>query len=44
VFNLLAASSIVYNIGDVSAPSVLNAATGDLLTCSMQVSVLTSWS
>jgi hypothetical protein len=44
VFNLLADSSIVYNIGDVSAPSVLNAATGDLLTCSMQVSVLTSWS
>jgi len=44
VFNKLAASSIVYNIGDVSAPSVLSAATGDLLTCSMQVSVLTSWS
>lgn len=44
VFNKLAASSIVYNIGDVSAPSVLNAASGDLLTCSMQVSVLTSWS
>ena len=44
VFNKLAASSIVYNVGDVSAPSVLNAATGDLLTCSMQVSVLTSWS
>lgn len=44
VFNKLAASSIVYNIGDVSAPSVLTSATGDLLTCSMQVSVLTSWS
>ena len=44
MFNKLAASSIVYNVGDVSAPSVLNAATGDLLTCSMQVSVLTSWS
>jgi len=44
VFNKLAASSIVYNVGDVSAPSVLSAATGDLLTCSMQVSVLTSWS
>ena len=44
VFGKLAASSIVYNVGDVSAPSVLNAATGDLLTCSMQVSVLTSWS
>ena len=44
VFNKLAASSIVYNVGDVSAPSVLSAASGDLLTCSMQVSVLTSWS
>jgi len=44
VFNKLAASSIVYNVGDVSAPSVMSAATGDLLTCSLQVSVLTSWS
>jgi len=43
VFNKLAASSIVYNVGEVSAPSVLNAATGDLLTCSMQVSVLSAW-
>jgi hypothetical protein len=44
VFNKLSASSIVYNVGDVSAPSVLNAATGDLLQCSMTVSVLSSWS
>jgi len=44
VFNKLAASSIVYNVGDVSAPSVLSAVSGDLLTCSLQVSVLTSWS
>lgn len=44
VFNKLSASSIVYNVGTVSAPSVLNAVSGDLLTCSMQVSVLTSWS
>jgi hypothetical protein len=43
VFNKLSASSIVYNVGDVSAPSVLNAATGDLLTCSMSVSILTTW-
>jgi hypothetical protein len=43
VFNKLAASSIVYNVGEVSAPSVLNAASGDLLTCSMQVSVLSTW-
>jgi len=44
VFGKLAASSIVYNVGDISAPSVMSGATGDLLTCSMQVSVLTSWS
>jgi len=44
VFNKLSASSIVYKVGSVSAPSVLNAVSGDLLTCSMQVSVLTSWS
>ena len=43
VFNKLAASSIVYNVGDVSAPSVLTSATGDLLTCAMQVSVLSAW-
>jgi hypothetical protein len=44
VFNKLAASSIVYNVGTVSAPSVLSATSGDLLTCSMSLSVLTSWS
>jgi hypothetical protein len=44
VFNKLAASSIVYNVGTVSAPSVLTASQGDLLTCSMQVSILSSWS
>ena len=44
VFNLLAASSIVYNVGTVSAPSVLTATQGDLLTCSMQVSILSNWS
>lgn len=44
VFNKLSASSIVYKVGSVSAPSVLNAVSGDFITCSMQVSVLTSWS
>jgi hypothetical protein len=44
VFNLLAASSIVYNVGTVSAPSVLTGSQGDLLTCSMQVSILSNWS
>ena len=44
VFNLLAASSLTYNISAVSAPSVLNAASGDLLSCEMSISILTSWS
>lgn len=44
VFNLLAASSLVYNVGSISAPSVLNAASGDLLSCEMSVQILTSWS
>ena len=44
VFNKLAASSFTYNVSAVSAPSVLNAASGDLLSCEMSVSILTSWS
>jgi hypothetical protein len=44
VFNLLAASSLTYNVGSVSAPRVLNAASGDLLSCEITVSILTSWS
>lgn len=43
VFNKLAASSLSYNIGTVSGVSVDTTA-GDLLTCEMQVSILTSWS
>lgn len=44
VFAKLAASSLTYNVGAVSAPSILNAASGDLLSCEMSVSILTSWS
>ena len=44
VFSLLAASSYTYNVSDVSAPAVLNAVSGDLLTCNINISVLTSWS
>ena len=44
VFNLLAASTLTYNVSAISAPSVLNAASGDLLSCEMSVSILTSWS
>ena len=44
VFNKLAASALTYNVGAISQPSVLNAASGDLLTCEMSLSVLTTWS
>jgi hypothetical protein len=44
VFTKLAASTLTYNVGAISAPSVLNAASGDLLSCEMSVSILTSWS
>jgi hypothetical protein len=44
VFNKLAASSIVFNVSAVTAPSVLTVASGDYLTADLQLSVLTSWS
>lgn len=44
VFAKLNASSLTYNVSAISAPSVLNAASGDLLSCEMSVSILTSWS
>lgn len=44
VFNLLAASGLNYNVTEVSAPSVMSAASGDLLTVSLQISTLTTWS
>jgi hypothetical protein len=43
VFNKLAASSIVMNIGSVSAPSVLSVQSGDLLTVDINLSILSSW-
>ena len=43
VFALLAASSLTYNVSAISAPSVLNAASGDLLSCEMSINILTSW-
>ena len=44
VFAKLNASALTYNVSAISAPSVLNAASGDLLSCEMSVSILTSWS
>ena len=44
VFSKLNASTLTYNVSAISAPSVLNAASGDLLSCEMSVNILTSWS
>lgn len=44
VFLKLNASGLTYNVSAISAPSVLNAASGDLLSCEMSVNILTSWS
>jgi hypothetical protein len=44
VFQLLYASSIVFNVGTVSAPSVISVPSGDLLTCDIAISTLTEWS
>ena len=44
VFTKLNASSLTYNVSAISAPSILNAASGELLSCEMSVSILTSWS
>ena len=42
VVTKLAASSLVMNISSVSAPAITNAASGDLLTSEITVSILTS--
>jgi hypothetical protein len=44
VFQLLDSSSIVFNVGSVSAPSVMTIASGDLLVCDLAISTLTEWS
>ncbi len=44
VFNLLAASSIVFNITGASAPSLLDAPSGPMLTSDFSITVLTTWS
>ena len=36
--------SISYNVGAVSQPQVLSVASGDFLSCEMQISLVTSWS
>lgn len=44
VFNKLATSNLSYNISTISAPAQLESESGTLLTCEMQVSILTTWS
>jgi hypothetical protein len=44
VFNKLAASSIKFNVGSVSVPSVMSVPSGDLLNCEIAISTLTEWS
>jgi hypothetical protein len=44
VVTKLAASTLVMNISSVSAPAITSAASGDLLTSEITVSILTSWS
>jgi hypothetical protein len=35
--------TIAYNVGTVSQPQVLSVASGDLLSCEMQISLITAW-
>ena len=48
VFNALfdgtESDQIAYSVGTVSQPQILNVASGDLLSCEMAVSLVTSWS
>ena len=44
VVTKLAASSLVINISAISAPSIISAASGDLLVSEITVNTLTSWS
>jgi hypothetical protein len=48
MFNALFAatenSTLAYNVGTVSQPQVLSVASGDLLSCEMSISLITSWS
>ena len=44
VFNKLATSNIVMNVGSMSAPTVLDVQSGTLLTADFRISIPTSWS
>ena len=44
VVTKLAASNLTLNISSISAPAIVNAASGDLLVSEITVSILTEWS
>lgn len=44
VFNKLAASNLNVRVESVTEPAVLSLQSGDLLTCEMNISTLSSWS
>ena len=44
VVTKISASSLTLNISTISAPAIVNAASGDLLVSEITVSILTSWS
>lgn len=44
VFTKLANSSLALNVSTVSAPAILSASSGDLLTAEITISTLTTWS
>lgn len=44
LFRILDNSIYAYRVGNVSAPSILSVASGDLLSCEMAISIVTSWS
>ena len=44
VVTKLAASSLVINISAISAPSIISAASGDLIVSEITINTLTSWS
>jgi hypothetical protein len=43
-YNTTTDGSLAYNVGNVSQPQILSAASGDMLTCEMQISLVTTWS
>lgn len=44
LYSKLAASAIKYTIGDVTAPAVMTAQSGEILAVDVRVSILSSWS